>query len=39
LLGVPGASLAAFLGRAREIDQATWVIGRVEAGAGIKVSS
>jgi len=39
LLGVPRESLDAFLARARAVDQATWVIGRVEAGTGIKVSS
>jgi selenide,water dikinase len=37
LLGVPRASLDAFLARARELDQAAWVIGEVEAGAGIRV--
>jgi len=37
LLGVPGASLDAFLARARALDQAAWVIGEVEAGAGIRV--
>ena len=30
-------SLEAFLTRAREVDQAAWVIGSVEAGEGIRV--
>jgi len=37
LLGVPHESLDSFLTRAREMDQAAWVIGNVEAGAGIRV--
>ena len=35
LLGVPPEKLDAFIARAREMGQAAWVIGRVEAGAGI----
>jgi len=38
LLGVPRGKLASFLKRARELDQAVWVIGNVEAGAGIRIS-
>ncbi len=38
LLGVPREKLASFLKRARELDQAVWVIGNVEAGAGIRIS-
>jgi selenide,water dikinase len=38
LLGVPQADLDSFLARARELNQAAWVIGRVETGTGIKVS-
>jgi selenide,water dikinase len=37
LLGVPQEKLDAFVARARELDQAIWVIGRVETGSGIKV--
>jgi selenide,water dikinase len=37
LLGVPQEKLGAFLERARELDQAVWVVGGVEAGAGIIV--
>ena len=37
LLGVPRAKVDSFLARAREIDQAAWMIGKVEAGTGIKV--
>jgi selenide,water dikinase len=37
LLGVPQEKLNAFLARAGEVDQAVWAVGRVEAGAGIKV--
>ena len=37
LLGVPSEKLDAFAARAREIGQATWAIGYVEAGAGIEV--
>jgi selenide,water dikinase len=38
LLGVPRATLEDFLKRARELDQAAWVIGEVEAGTGIRVT-
>ena len=38
LLGVPQEKLDPFLARARELDQPVWVVGRVEAGAGITVS-
>ncbi|HUG34356.1 MAG TPA: AIR synthase-related protein, partial [Anaerolineales bacterium] len=37
LLGVPSERLESFLARARELLQPAWVIGRVEAGAGIHV--
>jgi selenide, water dikinase len=37
LLGVPQEKLDLFLARANEMDQAAWVIGSVEAGAGIQV--
>ncbi len=37
LLGVPREKLDSFLARAAEQDQAAWVIGRVETGAGIIV--
>lgn len=37
LLGVPQEKLDAFLVRAREMNQAAWVIGRVEAGSGVHV--
>jgi len=37
LLGVSQEKLDSFLARARELDQAVWVIGRVETGAGIEV--
>ena len=37
LLGVPRESLESFLTRARELDQPAWVVGGVEAGAGIRV--
>jgi selenide,water dikinase len=37
LLGVPPQRLDSFQSRARELDQATWVIGSVQAGMGIKV--
>ena len=37
LLAVPPEKLDAFLVRAHEMDQAAWVIGRVESGAGISV--
>jgi selenide,water dikinase len=39
LLGVPRDKLGSFLARAGEMDQASWVIGSVEAGRGIKVFS
>ena len=37
LLGVPQEKLDAFTERARELDQAVWVVGGVRAGSGIKV--
>jgi selenide,water dikinase len=37
LLGVPQEKLESFLARARELNQAVWMIGHVEAGAGISV--
>jgi selenide, water dikinase len=37
LLGVPSDQLDSFLARARNLNEAVWVIGSVEAGAGIKV--
>lgn len=37
LLGVPRGQLDSFLARARDLNQAIWVIGSVEAGAGIEV--
>ena len=37
LLGVPRAKVESFLSRAREMDQAAWMIGNVEAGTGIRV--
>jgi selenide,water dikinase len=37
LLGVPAEKLESFLARARELDQAVWVVGHVEAGSGITV--
>jgi selenide, water dikinase len=37
LLGVPRENLDAFLARAQEMDQAVWVIGRVETGTGIEI--
>jgi selenide, water dikinase len=37
LLGVPYQKLDSFLGRARELNQATWVIGDVEEGTGIEI--
>jgi selenide,water dikinase len=39
LLGVPPAQLDSLQARARELEQSVWVIGRVEAGRGISVSS
>jgi len=38
LLGIPREKLDSFLTRARELDQAAWVIGRVELGKGIEVT-
>jgi selenide,water dikinase len=37
LLGVPREKLDVFLVRAREMDQAVWVIGSVETGAGLEI--
>lgn len=37
LLGVPSRDRERFLARARELNQSAWVIGSVEAGAGIRV--
>ena len=37
LLGVPHQKLDSFLARARELNQATWVIGDVEEGTGIEI--
>jgi selenide,water dikinase len=37
LIGVPPEILDSFLARARAVDQAAWVIGRVEAGTGIEI--
>jgi selenide,water dikinase len=37
LLGVPAQDLERFLARAREWNQTAWVVGRVEAGRGIRV--
>ena len=37
LLGVPRENLDSFLARAQEMDQAAWVIGRVETGTGIEI--
>jgi selenide,water dikinase len=39
LLGVPPERLEAFLARARELSQTARVIGRVEAGSGVRVSN
>ena len=39
LLGVPSQKLEAFLARARDVDQAAWVIGEVKPGTGIEVVS
>ena len=39
LLGIPREQLSAFLARARELDQAAWVVGNVEEGTGIRVLS
>lgn len=37
LLGVPPSKLDAFLARAEELDQPAWVIGKAQAGEGIRV--
>ena len=37
LLGVSAEKLDAFMVRARELEQPTWVVGQVEGGSGIKV--
>lgn len=37
LLGVPRERLDSFLARAREMEQAVWVIGHVESGTGIEI--
>jgi selenide, water dikinase len=37
LLGVPPQTLVHFLGRAQEMNQAAWVIGRVGEGTGIEI--
>ena len=37
LLGVPNQKAGAFLNRAKELNQAAWVIGQVESGTGIKI--
>ena len=37
LLGVPSRRLDSFLARAKEMDQAAWVVGKVETGTGIEV--
>jgi selenide, water dikinase len=37
LLAIPSKKLAGFLARARELDQPAWLVGEVEAGAGIQV--
>lgn len=37
LLGVPFQSLEQFIARAREVEQAVWVIGSVERGTGIDI--
>jgi selenide,water dikinase len=37
LLGVPEEKLDPFVARANEMNQPIWVIGRVEAGAGVRV--
>jgi selenide,water dikinase len=39
LLGVSRDQLDSFLARARELEQAVWVVGSVEAGKGINISS
>ncbi|HEY3475257.1 MAG TPA: selenide, water dikinase SelD, partial [Anaerolineales bacterium] len=37
LLGVPRSALKSFVVRAREIDQAIWIVGSVETGTGIEI--
>jgi selenide, water dikinase len=37
LLGIPSERLDAFLARAKELDQAAWVIGEVKSGSGIRI--
>ena len=37
LLGVPHSEMDSFVARAREMDQAVWVIGSVETGSGIEI--
>jgi selenide,water dikinase len=37
LLGVPPEKLDAFMARAKELDQPTWLIGEVRTGTGIRV--
>ena len=39
LLGVPSGKLDEFLENARALEQPVWVVGQVEAGSGIKISS
>jgi selenide, water dikinase len=39
LLGVPREKVDSFIKRAREMDQAVWVVGSVEQGTGIRVVS
>jgi selenide,water dikinase len=39
LLGVKPEKIAAFLGRAKDIGQPVWVVGRAQAGRGITVTS
>ena len=38
LLGVPRDAVASFLARARELDQAAWRVGEVQAGSGIQIA-
>ncbi len=37
LLGIAQEKLAAFISRARELDQPVWVIGEARPGSGIQV--
>lgn len=37
LLGVPQVQLDSFMSRSQEMNQAAWVVGRVESGTGIEV--